>query len=79
MELGQEGWLKQLVAKVREPIVADDQGSRQGYQCSETSLTGEPSSSVPLQEWVHPRDMNRCPLGGKQVVDPPDQRDCVVE
>jgi hypothetical protein len=29
MELGQEGWLKQPVAKVRGPIMAGDQGSRQ--------------------------------------------------
>jgi hypothetical protein len=51
MELGQEWWLKQPVAKVianreqRGPIVAGDQGSRRGHQCSETSLTGDPSSS----------------------------------
>jgi hypothetical protein len=33
MELGQEGWLKQLVAKVRGPILAGDQGSCWGHQC----------------------------------------------
>ncbi len=44
MELGQEGWLNQPVAKVRGPIMACDQGSHQGHQCSETSLTGDPSS-----------------------------------
>jgi hypothetical protein len=58
MELGQEGWLKQLVAKVRGPIVASDQGSRQGHHCSETALTGKPSSKV----WVEPRGANRCSL-----------------
>jgi hypothetical protein len=36
MELGQEGWLKQPVAKVRRPIVAGDHGSCQGHQCGET-------------------------------------------
>jgi hypothetical protein len=46
MELGQEGWLKQLVAKVRGPIMAGDQGSRQGHQCRGTSLTGESGSIV---------------------------------
>ncbi len=44
MELGQEGWLKQLVAKVRGPIMAGDQGSHWGHQCSETTLTGDTSS-----------------------------------
>ncbi len=50
MELGQEGWLKQPVAMVaanceqRGPIMAGDQGSFRGYQCSKTSLTGDPSS-----------------------------------
>jgi hypothetical protein len=46
MELGQEGWLKQLVAMVRRPIMAGDQGSHRGHQCSETSLPGEPVSIV---------------------------------
>ncbi len=31
MELGQEGGLKQPVAKVRGPIVANDQGSCRGH------------------------------------------------
>jgi hypothetical protein len=50
MELGQEGRLKQPVAKAitnreqRGPIVAGGHGSRQGHQCNETSLTGNPSS-----------------------------------
>jgi hypothetical protein len=48
MELGQVEWLKQLVAKVGGTIVAGDQGSRQGHHCSETVLTGNPSSKV----WV---------------------------
>jgi hypothetical protein len=39
MELGQEGWLKQPVAKVRGPILASNQGSP--IQFSEMSLTGE--------------------------------------
>ncbi len=58
MELGQEGWLKQLVAKDRGPIMSGDQGSRQGHQCSETVLTGDSNSR---SVWVHPRDANRCP------------------
>jgi hypothetical protein len=37
VELGQEGWLKQTVAKVRGPIMAGDQGSRGGRQCSACS------------------------------------------
>jgi hypothetical protein len=45
MEPGQEGWLKQLVAKVRGPIVAGEQKSCQGHQCSETMLTQYPCSS----------------------------------
>jgi hypothetical protein len=44
MELGQEGWLKQPVAKARGPIMASDQESRQGHQCSEIMLIGDPSS-----------------------------------
>jgi hypothetical protein len=32
--------------KQRGPIVAGDQVSCQGHQCSETRLTGKPSSSV---------------------------------
>jgi hypothetical protein len=49
MELGQEGWQKQPVDKVitnceqRGPIVASDQGSCRAHQCSEVSLTGDPS------------------------------------
>jgi hypothetical protein len=58
MELGQEGWLKQLVAKVRGPIVADDQGSRQGHHCSRPVLTGNPSSKV----WVAPPGRKPLPL-----------------
>jgi hypothetical protein len=49
MELGQEGWLKQLVAKVRWPIMAGDQGSRRGHHCSEAALTGNPYSHVKCQ------------------------------
>ncbi len=41
MELGQEGWLKQPMAKVRLPIEASGQGSRRGHQRSETLLTEE--------------------------------------
>ncbi len=40
VRLGQEGWLKQPVAKVRGPIVDNDLGSRRGHHCSETALTG---------------------------------------
>ncbi len=50
MELGKE-WLRLRLRsspdhKQRGPIVAGDQVSCQGHQCSETSLTGEPSSLV---------------------------------
>jgi hypothetical protein len=44
MELGNEGWPKQPVPKIRGPIVAGDQGSRWDHHCSETLLTGDPSS-----------------------------------
>jgi hypothetical protein len=57
IELGQEGWLKQPVAKVRGPILACDQGSRRGHQCSETALTGE--TWFHCWEWVHPGDTKR--------------------
>jgi hypothetical protein len=50
MELGQEGWLKQPVSKVRGPIVAGDQRSRRGHHCREIVLTGNLSSKV----WVAP-------------------------
>ncbi len=50
MELGQEEWLKQPVAQVTGLVMAGDQGSRWGHQCSATSLTGNPSSKV----WVAP-------------------------
>jgi hypothetical protein len=50
MELQQERWAKQLVAKVREPIMASDQGLCPGHHCSEMALTGNPSSKV----WVAP-------------------------
>jgi hypothetical protein len=46
MELGQEGWLKQLVAKVRGPIMAGDQGSHWGHHCSKTALTCNPISKM---------------------------------
>jgi hypothetical protein len=42
MELKQEEWLKQPLAKVRGPIVAGDQGSRQGHQCSKGTRTAAP-------------------------------------
>ncbi len=71
MELGQEGWLKQPVAEVRGPIMAGDQGSRQGHQCSETSLTGE--SQFQKCECI-PRTQT---AGWKQIVDPLDQWNCV--
>jgi hypothetical protein len=42
IELGQEGWLKQPVTKVRGPIMAGDQGLRRGHQ------------EIPVPEvWVH--------------------------
>ncbi len=58
MELGQEGWLKQPEARVRGPIMAGDQGSRQGHNCSETALTGNRSSKV----WVAPPGRELLPL-----------------
>jgi hypothetical protein len=45
-----KAWLRQPVAKVvrnckqRGSIVAGDQGTRRGHQCSKTSLTKDPSS-----------------------------------
>jgi hypothetical protein len=69
MELGQEGWLKQLVAKVRGPIVAGDQGSHRGHHCSqtaETALTVNPRPKV----WVAPPGCEPLPpvMGRKQLV-----------
>jgi hypothetical protein len=59
MELGQEGWLKQPVAKVRRPIMTGDQGSRRGgHHCSEMALKGNPSSKCEL----HNQGANRSPL-----------------
>ncbi len=40
MELGQERWLKQPVAKVRGFIMDGDRGSCRGHHCSKTALTG---------------------------------------
>jgi hypothetical protein len=65
MELGQQGWLKQPVAKVRGTIVAGDQGSRRGHHCS-----SNPSS----KEWVaRPGGQTAAPCGGKQMISPLDQ------
>jgi hypothetical protein len=64
MELVQEGWLKQPVAKVRGPIMAGDQGSCRGHHCSKTALTGNLSSKVWLNHW----GVNCCPLYWKQIV-----------
>jgi hypothetical protein len=42
----------------REPIVVSDQGSHQGYQCSETTLRGDPRSrsvgALPRRETLPP-------------------------
>jgi hypothetical protein len=73
MELEQEGWLKQQMAKVvanrgqRGPIAAGDQGSDWVHQGSETTLT-EDSRSVGASPWCE-----QLPPGGKQTVDPLDQ------
>jgi hypothetical protein len=66
MEQGQEEWLKQLVAKGGGPIMAGDQGSHQGHHCSETALTGNPSSKV----WVAPPGHELLPpvAGSKRLV-----------
>jgi hypothetical protein len=69
MELGQDRWLKQLVAEVRGPILAGDQGSRQGHHCCETALTGNLSSEV----WDTPPSATAGPCFGKQPVSPLDQ------
>jgi hypothetical protein len=65
MELGQEGWLNQPVAKIRGPIMAGDQGSHRGHHYSETALTGNPSSRV----WVAPPERDLLPLvtGSKRL------------
>jgi hypothetical protein len=69
---------KQPVAKVvanreqRGPIVASDQGSYRGHQCSEISLTEDPS---PWSASGPPGVQTAAPLGGKQMVDPLDQWD----
>ncbi len=50
-ELGQEEWLRSPVNREqRGLIVAGDQGSRRGYDCSEMALTDNHSSKV----WVAP-------------------------
>jgi hypothetical protein len=74
MELGQEGWPKQPVVKVTGTIVASDQGSIWGHQCSETSLTEE---SQFQKCGCIPGMRTADPLGG--TVDPLNQWDCVVE
>jgi hypothetical protein len=74
MELGQEGWLKQPVAKIRGPIMAGDQGSRRGHHCSKTVLTGNHGFKV----WVAPPGQTAAPCGGKQTVSPLDQWDMVA-
>ncbi len=74
-ELGQEEWLRlPWNHKQRGPIVAGDQGSRRGHHCSETALTGNPSSEV----WVAPPEHEpAAPCGGMQRVSPLDQWEMV--
>ncbi len=63
----------------RGPIVAADQGSPQGQQCSKTWLTGEPGSIVRVGASLEREPLPPWPLGGKQTVDPLDQWDCALE
>jgi hypothetical protein len=65
IELGKQGWLKQPVAKVRGPILAGDQGSRRGHHCSETELTGNPSSKE-FRAMVHPGGEPLPPVAGSK-------------
>ncbi len=83
MELGQKGWLKKPVAKViaktasKEdlwwPVIRDHV---RVFLCSETSLTGNPSSRC-LGTPPGGGGSN-VPLGGKQMDHPLYQQDCVV-
>ncbi len=77
IELWQEVWLKQPVAKVRGPIMAGDQGSCRGHHCSETALTGE--SQFHCESRCIPKTRTVYPLVRKQTVDPLDQWGCVFE
>jgi hypothetical protein len=76
MELEQKGWLKQPAARVvmktasKEdllwPVIRDHDGV--------ITVARHHEQEIPVQEvWGYPRDANRCPLGGKQTVDPLDQ------
>ncbi len=75
MELGQEGWLRlsQITSKedLSWPVIR--------YSVGVTNVVRHCLQEIPVPEvWVHPRDANRCPLGGKQTVDSLDQWDCVM-
>jgi hypothetical protein len=63
---GKGGWWLRSSGdrKLRGPIVASDQTSCQGQQCSETLLTGEPSSIVSVGGI--PGTQTATPLGRKQ-------------
>jgi hypothetical protein len=45
-----EGMAKAAKLRAKRPIIAGDQGSCWGHQYSKTSLTGEPSSIVSVDE-----------------------------
>ncbi len=73
MEPGKE-WLRQPVSKVvtqdheqRGPIIAGDQGSHRGHQCSQITPTGE--SQFQKCRCI-PEKQIAAPMGGKQTVDP---------
>jgi hypothetical protein len=57
MELGEEGWLKQLVAKVigSWPVIRDQVGV--------TTVVRRHLQAIPVPKWgLHPQGANRCPL-----------------
>jgi hypothetical protein len=72
MELGEEGWLKQLVAKVigSWPVIRDQVGV--------TTVVRRHLQAIPFQSvGCTPRARTAAPFGGKQTVSPLDQWDMV--